>query len=96
MERKLDLPENVYDALVRAAAENGQTPEEWIAARVPPEPDNGASGDNEGPSLLERMDGYIGVIDSREEPYPHRPPTAFGEGVAAKLTKQGINRPWQP
>lgn len=96
MGRKLDLPENLYVALERAAAESGQTPLEWIATCVPAEPENGSSGNDEGPSLMERMEGYIGVIDSREEPLPHRTPTAFGEAVAAKLARQGIRRPWQP
>jgi hypothetical protein len=38
----LELPETVYEALVRAARESGSTPAEWVAARLPP---NGASGD---------------------------------------------------
>lgn len=101
MGRQLELPENVYAALMRAAAEHGQSPEEWIAARVPVESNGCEPGDKDDedasePSLLERMEGFIGVIDSHEEPNPHRPSTAFGESIALKLSKQGITRPWQP
>ncbi len=31
----LELPTELYEALVRAAQDNGTTPTEWIAARLP-------------------------------------------------------------
>ena len=36
MSRALELPEPLYDALLQAAAANGTTPQEWIAAHLPP------------------------------------------------------------
>ena len=35
MSRTLELPDPVYDALVRAAKASGETPVDWIAARLP-------------------------------------------------------------
>ena len=35
MSRMLELPDRVYDALIEAAQEAGDTPADWIAARLP-------------------------------------------------------------
>jgi hypothetical protein len=44
--------------------------------------------------LAELLDGLVGVIDSREPfPTPERQGDAFGEGVIAKLKKQGLKLP---
>lgn len=37
MTRNLELPENVLEALQRAASAAGQTPSDWIAAHLPVE-----------------------------------------------------------
>lgn len=63
MSRTLELPEAVYAALERAAADRGMTLVAWITARAfstqPPMPDDAPAG-----TLAERMAPYLGVIDS--------------------------------
>lgn len=44
--------------------------------------------------LSELLEGLVGVIDSREPfPKPERRRDAFGDGVIAKLEKQGLKLP---
>lgn len=85
-EHKITLPDQVYQILVAVAHKQGISPVSWIAAQLPqaiPEP-------QPLPSLLV---GLTGIIDSKAEPTHTSSKTAFGEGIAAKLAKQGIHRP---
>lgn len=65
MSRSVDLPDADYARLEQAAADEGVTPAEWIAERlpgraaVPPCPN-----DEPGQTLAERFAPYIGVVAS--------------------------------
>ena len=94
MTHHVELPDHVYHIAERAAAREGVTPEEWIAATV------ARAGvlipvdkvPNERP-LSEVLQGMVGVVDSRtdsrHEPYR----TAVGDLIAAKFRRQGVG-PW--
>jgi hypothetical protein len=61
MSQALELPDTLYDALEKAAAASGTTPQGWIAARLPlPPPANG----DEAKSLGERLAPHVGRIHS--------------------------------
>ena len=85
MSRTVELPEDIYDELERAARENGLTPAGWIAATLP-----GYSTDQPLPVLLE---GLIGAIDSTVEPQSAGSQTPLGDLIAQKLERQGFRRP---
>ena len=83
---KFTLPEQIYRLLLAVDQEKGVSPANWIASQLPP------SGTNPHP-LSDLLTGLIGTIDSKAEPRHSFKKTAFGEGLAAKLAKQGIHRP---
>lgn len=58
MGRKLELPDDVYDALRDAAEANGMTPAEWVSSRLPTEKKPAPK------SLAERFDSRVGRISS--------------------------------
>ena len=98
MTYQLELPEEVYQKLEIVAKEQGITPAEWVAARRSHHRGNNAEGGQDSPpeqSLLETLRGYIGVIDSSQEPYSDDERTPLGDIVAEKLASQGIQAPWQ-
>ena len=90
-ERTLSIPESVYQRLLLAAQKKGVSPVQWIDARLPstslPEP------------LTDFPEDLIGSIDSGSEAChsddipPARERDLFGEGVVAKMAKQGIFLP---
>ena len=87
-EYTLSIPESVYQRLLLAAQKRGVSPVQWIDAQLPsaslPEPST---------------DDLIGSIDSGSEPChpddisPAHERDLFGEGVVAKMAKQGIFLP---
>lgn len=84
-ERQILLPDRVYDRLLAAAQSQGVSPTEWIAANLP--------HDSIQPANLSKdVSDLIGSIDSRMEPHQTYQKTAFGEALALKLAKQGIQR----
>jgi len=85
-EHPILLPQHAYETLVKVAKEQGMTPADWIVSQLP-------IGDGEEPSLQEKLTGLIGAIDSQKEPHHQFSKTAFGDGIAAKLAKQGLRRP---
>ncbi len=85
-EHFISLPENVYCHLLAVAETQGVTPADWIASQLPP-------NSHQQKLLTSSLSGLIGAINSQVEPSPSYEKTVFGEGVASKLTKQGIHRP---
>lgn len=56
--RKLELPDDVYDALREVAEASGMTPAEWVTSRLP-------TGKEPMPkSLAERFAGRVGRVSS--------------------------------
>lgn len=91
MMHQVEIPDHVYRIAQRAAAKEGITPEEWIAATVsragtPVRTDEGPS---ERP-LSEVLAGLIGVVDSRTEAHHEPRRTALGDIISEKFKKQGI------
>ena len=87
----LSIPKNIYQRLLLAAQQRGVSPVQWIDAQLPtaslPEP------------IADFPEDLIGSIDSGSEPChpddipPARERDLFGEGVVAKMAKQGIYLP---
>jgi hypothetical protein len=87
MSRTLELPDDVYSALERAALEEGLSPGEWVAAQLP-----GRQASADGRSLSEILQDVVGAIDSTADHLPaHR--SAYGDALSAKFEKQGLRRP---
>jgi hypothetical protein len=84
-ECQIKLSVEVYERLLAVAQAEGISPMEWIASRLSlSEPDR---------YVVKNVSDLIGAIDSQTEPHQTYPTTAFGEALAAKLAKQGIQRP---
>jgi predicted transcriptional regulator len=99
MAQQIELSDETYQKLQALAEEQGLTPAEWIEARLsrthtPIDAESGKDS-HEGQTLADTLQGYIGVIDSSQEPYDHRERTPLGDMVAEKLAGQGIKAPWQ-
>lgn len=62
MSQTLELPENVYAALVEAARADGVSPTEWIEGKLP-RPAVGTRSDQERSHALERLLRHAGAID---------------------------------
>jgi hypothetical protein len=84
----IELPDELYKDLERAARERGLSPADWIAAALP-----GGSGSIEERPLSELLQGLIAAVDSTTEPRIGNGRTAFGELIARKLERQGLRRP---
>ena len=85
MSRTVELPDELYRDLERAARERGLTPADWIATTLP----GGADSVAEHP-LSELLQGLIGAVYSTEDPRSDQTRTPFGELIARKLEGQGI------
>lgn len=85
-QRAIELPEEVYSQLLEVARKRGISPVDWIATQL-------SQTTESIKPLPELLSGLTGVIDSRTETPHASEKTSFGEGVAAKLAKQGIRRP---
>ncbi len=85
-EHQISLPDKVYAHLLAVAQTQGISPTEWIAANLPDHCSQPKS------DLFKDVSDLIGSIDSRVEPHQIYQKTAFGEALAIKLAKQGIQR----
>ena len=85
-EYQIALTERVYYTLLTVAQRQGITPAEWIATQLP-------LASPEERSLPDLLTDLVGTIDSQAEPHHPFQKTPFGEGVAAKLARQGLQRP---
>jgi hypothetical protein len=88
-EHTISLPESIYQSLLKAAQAKGLSPANWIAAQLAP-----VTEQKQPPTDF--PEDLFGIIDSKAEPI-HRASIdeddAFGQGVVAKLAKQGIHLP---
>lgn len=84
-EYQISLPEKTYSALLAAADANGVTPADWIASQLPTA--------SVSVSTVASVADLIGAIDSQQEPHQNYKTNSFGDAIAAKLAKQGIERP---
>jgi hypothetical protein len=86
MSRSVDLPDSVYAALEEAATSSGTTPAGWIAAHLPqpapaPQPE---CEEQPARTLAERLQGYIGLVDSGRTDLAERHSELFLEGLLEK------------
>jgi hypothetical protein len=87
MSQKLELPDEVYNALERVAKESGPSLDEWIASQ--PRCRDVFTKDR---PLSELLDGLNGVIDSTVEPISIYGQNDFRCALLAKFEKQGLRR----
>jgi|SRR5687768_8213192 hypothetical protein len=98
MTHQVELPDHVYQIAQEAAAREGITPEEWIAATVsrvgtPVSANEDTAADER--SVSDVLRGLVGSFDSSQEDYSSREIGPMAEMVADKLQKQGIEVPWR-
>lgn len=86
MTRQLELPEEVFGKLTSAAETEGITPAEWINARLPAEAEL-------QPPDREILARYIGAFDSSKATPDPKYRTEFGDIIAQKLRRQGLDIP---
>ena len=82
MSRIIELPDEIYESLERAAREQGVTPAGWIASAVPP-----LSAKHRLDGLLE---GLTGTVNSTDVTPGERHHTPFGEALTRKFREQGL------
>jgi hypothetical protein len=85
MARTLELPDDLYTKLEEAAETEGVSPAQWIGARLP--------NAFERKPNREILDRYIGAFDSSMQTPDPKYRTPFGDIVAEKLRKQGLEIP---
>jgi hypothetical protein len=83
--RNLPLEEKVYEGLQKAAESEGVTPGEWIHARLPVTSERQPNRND--------LARYIGTFDSSNTRSDSRYQTEYGDIVAEKLRRQGLNIP---
>jgi hypothetical protein len=86
MSQTLELPDEVFEALAKAAREGGVTPAEWLAINL--RTSDAYSQERPLPELLNNL---IGLVDSSETQGTHQ--TAFSIALAEKFRKQGLRIP---
>ena len=86
MSQTLELPDEVFEALAKAAREGGVTPAEWLAINL-----RTSDAYTQGRSLSELWNELIGSVDSTETQSTHQ--TAFSTALAEKFRKQGLRIP---
>lgn len=86
-DHQLSLPDNVYQSLLAAAAVEGVSPVDWIAAHLP------ASEQEQQDFSPDVVADLIGSFDSRQHSYPSREKTPFEEILIEKMEKQGVRIP---
>jgi cell division ATPase FtsA len=82
----ITLSEHTYQSLLEVAEKQGLTPENWILSQLD-------LPQSEAEPLSEKIGDLIGAIDSQLEPHHQFQSTDFGEQIATKLSKQGLQRP---
>jgi len=88
MSRTIELPDELYGDLEKAAREQGLTPAGWIAITL-----RGSSDPIDNRPLPELLEGLIGAVDSSKEAHGGKSRTPVGELIARKLQRQGLRRP---
>ena len=86
MSQTLELPDEVFEALAKAAREGGVTPAEWLAINL-----RTSDADTQEHPLPELLNDLIGSVDSTETQSTHQ--TAFSTVLAEKFRKQGSRIP---
>ena len=86
MSQTLELPDEVYEALAKAAREGGLTPAEWLAINL-----HTSDAYTQERPLPELLNDLIGSVDSTETQSTHQ--TAFSTALAEKFRKQGLRIP---
>jgi hypothetical protein len=93
MTHHVPFPDDVYQIAEREAKRRGISPEEWIVATVSRAGNPASADETEDRPNRAALSRYIGAFDSlRVAPDP-RYRTEFGDIVAEKLRKQGLNIP---
>lgn len=97
MRHQFELPDHIYEIAQDAAAREGMTPEEWIAATVSRA---GIRTPVDATPVRDRvvsevLTGAVGAFDSSQEDYGGRQVSPLAEMVADKLERQGIDSPWR-
>lgn len=85
-DQQLSLPESVYEGLLAAAATEGVTPADWIAAHLP----SRLISPSQQQSLYDVLQDVAGSIGAGDEPSPQNIKAAVGDAITAKLAKQGF------
>lgn len=85
-EHQISLPDDVYENLLAAAATEGMTPADWIAAHVPPV----TAVSSQEQSLCDRLADLAGAISDDDQSQHQDMKTVINEAIAAKLAKQGM------
>lgn len=88
MSRTIELSDEIYGDLERAAREVGLTPAGWIASALA-----SASGQADGRLLPELLEGLIGAVDSTNLVQSGSGGTPYSELIAKKFERQGLRRP---
>lgn len=86
MSQTLELPDEVYEALAKAAREGGLTPAEWVAINL-----HTSDAHTQKRPLPELLNDLIGSVDSTETQSTHQTP--FSTALAEKFRKQGLRIP---
>jgi hypothetical protein len=87
MSQTLELPDEVFEALAKAAREEGLTPAEWLAINL-----HTSDAHTQERPLPELFNDLIGSVDSSTE-IPNTHQTAFSIALAEKFRKQGLRIP---
>jgi hypothetical protein len=86
MSQTLELPDEVFEALAKAARDGGVTPAEWLAINL-----HASDAYTQERPLQELWNDLIGSVDSTETKNTHQ--TAFSTVLAEKFRKQGLRIP---
>jgi hypothetical protein len=82
--RAIELPEDIFFAVLRLSELRGVSPAQWIASQIPL-----GLLQRERP-LAEALNGIVGGVDSSQEPHPQGPFSLVSDLVAEKFRKQGL------
>lgn len=87
MPHTLELPDEVYRQLELVASQQGLTPAQWVRSVLPGTPPS------EQQALRNSLTPLIGAFDSALTQSPQIPNSGFGEIIAEKLRRQGLQIP---
>ncbi|MGH8710619.1 MAG: hypothetical protein ACREVA_04785 [Burkholderiales bacterium] len=86
--RAIELPEEIFFAVLRLSELRGVSPAQWIASQIPL-----GLLQRERP-LADALNGIVGGVDSSQEPHhPQGPFSLISDLIAEKFRKQGLNIP---
>jgi hypothetical protein len=81
----IELPEEIFVALLRIAELKGMTPADWIASQI-----TAAFLQREECPLSDALNGITVSIDSSTEPRPGGSFSSVSDIIAEKFRKQGL------